>query len=64
MLTRLFLASALGLVCAAGHTVIAADPPATQPTPAAQAIPPGNPVVARVDGNELRLSDVEAAQKN
>jgi peptidyl-prolyl cis-trans isomerase C len=64
MLTRLFLASALGLVCAAGHTVIAADPPASPPTPAAQAIPPGNPVVARVDGTELRLSDVEAAQHN
>jgi peptidyl-prolyl cis-trans isomerase C len=64
MLTRLFLASALGLVCAAGHTVMAADPPATPPTAAAQAIPPGNPVVARVDGTELRLSDVEAAQHN
>jgi peptidyl-prolyl cis-trans isomerase C len=67
MLTRLFLASALGLVCAAGHAVMAADPPATPPTPgasAAPAIPPGNPVVARVDGTELRLSDVEAAQKN
>jgi peptidyl-prolyl cis-trans isomerase C len=46
---------------------MAADPPATPPTPgasAAPAIPPGNPVVARVDGTELRLSDVEAAQKN
>ena len=64
MLTRLFLASALGLVCAAGHTVIAADASATPPTPAAPAIPPGNPVVARVDGTEIRMSDVEAAQQN
>jgi peptidyl-prolyl cis-trans isomerase C len=63
MLTRLFIASALGLACAAGP-VIAADPPANPPTPAAPAIPPGNPVVARVDGTELRLSDVEAAQQN
>jgi peptidyl-prolyl cis-trans isomerase C len=62
MLTRLFLASALGLVCAAGHAM-AADPRATPPTPGAPALPPGNPVVARVDGTELRLSDVESAQK-
>jgi peptidyl-prolyl cis-trans isomerase C len=65
------LAPALGLVCAAGlaagHAVMAADPRATPSgpgTPAAQALPPGNPVVARVDGTELRLSDVEAAQQN
>ena len=71
MLTRFLLVPALGLVCAtgiaAGPAVIAADPPATSPgpgAPAAQAIPPGNPVVARVDGTELRLSDVEAAQQN
>jgi peptidyl-prolyl cis-trans isomerase C len=71
MLIRPLLASALGLVCAAGfaagHPVMAADPHATPPTPsapAAQAIPSGNPVVARVDGTELRLSDVEAAQQN
>jgi peptidyl-prolyl cis-trans isomerase C len=65
MLTRLFLASALGLVCSAGHAM-AADPRATPPTPGAPgapALPPGNPVVARVDGTELRLSDVESAQK-
>jgi peptidyl-prolyl cis-trans isomerase C len=62
MLTRLFLASALGLVCAAGYAM-AADPHATPPTPGAPALPPGNPVVARVDGTELRLSDVESAQK-
>jgi peptidyl-prolyl cis-trans isomerase C len=71
MLTRLFLAAALGLVCAAGlaagYAAMAADPHAAQPTPGAPvtpAIPPGNPVVARVDGTELRLSDVEAAQQN
>ena len=71
MLTRPLLALALGLVCtaglAAGHAVMAADPSATLPTPgapAAQALPPDDTVVARVDGTELRLSDVEAAQKN
>src|SRR5215472_8464513 len=71
MLIRPLLASVLGLVCAAGfaaeHPVMAADPGATPPTPsapAAQAIPSGNPVVARVDGSELRLSDVKAAQQN
>src|SRR5271169_1151159 len=74
MLTRPLLASALSLVCAAGlaagHAVMAADPgatpatPATPGAPALQAVPPGNPVVARVDGTELRLSDVEAAQQN
>jgi len=71
MLTRPLLALALGLVCtaglAAGHAVMAAGPSATLPTPgapAAQALPPDDTVVARVDGTELRLSDVEAAQKN
>jgi len=67
MLTRPLLALALGLVCAAGHAAMAADPPATPPapgTPAAQAMPPDNTVVARVDGTELRLSDVKAAQQN
>ena len=71
MLTRPLLALALGFVCAAGlaagHAVMAADPSATLPTPgapAAQALPPDDTVVARVDGTELRLSDVEAAQKN
>jgi peptidyl-prolyl cis-trans isomerase C len=67
MLTRPLLVLALGLVCADGHAAMAADPSATPPapsTPAPQAMPPGNPVVARVDGTELRLSDVKAAQKN
>src|SRR6516164_4762494 len=71
MLIRPLLAPALGLVCAAGfaaeYPVMAADPRTTPATPgalAATAIPPDNPVVARVDGTELRLSDVEAAQKS
>jgi peptidyl-prolyl cis-trans isomerase C len=71
MLTRPLLAPALGLVCAAGlaagHAAMAADqPPAPPPTsaPAPSPLPPPNTVVARVDGTELRLSDVEAAQQN
>jgi peptidyl-prolyl cis-trans isomerase C len=71
MLTRPLTAPVLGLVCTAGfatcHAAVAADPRATPPTPsaaAAQAVPSGNPVVARVDGTELRLSDVQAAQQN
>ena len=72
---RLWLSSALGLLCASGllaglgigHTPLAADRPATPPMPGASAsspLPPGDTVVARVDGIELRLSDVEAAQQN
>ena len=66
---------ALGLVCAAGLVAAvvtggflrAAEP--TAPPPAAAApmptpLPPGNTVVARVDGTELHLSDVEAAQQS
>jgi peptidyl-prolyl cis-trans isomerase C len=71
MLIRPLTAPVLGLVCAAGfaacHSAVAADPRATPPTPSAaatQALPSGNPVVARVDGTELRLSDVQAAQQN
>ena len=71
MLTPRLLASALGLVCAAGlaagHTMMAADLRPTLPAPGASeapALPPGDTVVARVDGAELRLSDVEAAQQN
>lgn len=71
MLTRHLLAPMLGLVCAAdllaGHAVMAADPRATPPTagaPAPSSLPPPNTVVARVDGTELRLSDVEAAQQS
>ena len=63
----------LGLVCAAGlvagasKAVPAADRPAASPAPAASApaqATPGNMVVARVDGTELHLSDVEAAQQS
>ena len=65
----------LGLVCAAGlaaavaggGVLLAADRPAPQPNPAASMpapMPPGSMVVARVDGTELHLSDVEAAQQS
>jgi|SRR5215472_268556 len=70
MLTRSLRVPALALLCvavAAGHTAMAADPRPVQPapgTPAAPALPPDNTVVARVDGSELRLSDVKAAQQN
>ena len=71
MLTRPLLAPALGLVCAAGlaagHAAMAADQPPAPPTgsvPAPSPLPPANTVVARVDGTELHLSDVEAAQQN
>ena len=71
MLTRPLLTPALGLVCAAGlaagHVVMAADQPpapATANAPAPGPLPPPNTVVARVDGTELHLADVEAAQQN
>ena len=71
MLTRPLLAPALGLVCAAGlaagHVAMAADQPpapATANAPAPGPLPPPNTVVARVDGTELHLADVEAAQQN
>jgi peptidyl-prolyl cis-trans isomerase C len=75
MLPRLSLSPALRIVCAAGlvagvaasGVLLAADRPARPPTPGAAAstpLPPGNTVVARVDGTELHLSDVEAAQQN
>jgi peptidyl-prolyl cis-trans isomerase C len=71
MLTRPLLASALGLVCTAGlatgHVAMAADQPPAPPTasvPAPSPLPPPSTVVARVDGAELHLSDVEAAQQN
>src|SRR5438874_13535198 len=65
----------LGLICAAGlaaavaggGVLLAADRPATQPNPGAAPVnpmPPGGMVVARVDGTELHLSDVEAAQQS
>ena len=71
MLPRLWLSLALGLMCAAGlaagHAVMAADQPAAPPTagaPAPSPLPPPNTVVARIDGTELHLSDVEAAQQS
>ncbi|MBV9375931.1 MAG: peptidylprolyl isomerase [Alphaproteobacteria bacterium] len=64
----------LGLICAAalaaaacGGVVLAADRPAPQANPGAATatpLPPGSTVVARVDGTELHLSDVEAAQQS
>ena len=74
MLPRLWLNPALGLMGAAGlitasasGTLMAADQPPAPPTasaPAPSPLPPPNTVVARVDGIELHLSDVEAAQQS
>ena len=74
MLLRLWLNPALGLMGVAGlmtafasGTLMAADQPPAPPTasaPAPSPLPPPNTVVARVDGTELHLSDVEAAQQN
>jgi peptidyl-prolyl cis-trans isomerase C len=75
MLSRLSLSPALGLIsvavlvvgAAASGVLLAADRPASSPNPTAAAaspIPSGNAVVARVDGSELHLSDVEAAQQS
>src|SRR6516165_7716359 len=71
MPTGSLLVPALALMCASGfaafHGVMAADPHPVLPTPgapAAPALPPDTTVVARVDGSELRLSDVRAAQQN
>src|SRR5215469_563914 len=70
MVHRFPVVLALGCVCALGlgasRAVMAADPSAPSPTPggsAASTLPPGNPIVARVDGIELHLADVEAAQQ-
>src|SRR5260370_24924970 len=65
----------LGLICAVGLAaavtgggiLLAADRPAPQPNPAATMptpMPPGSTVVARVDGTQLHLSDLEAAQQS
>ncbi len=65
----------LGLICAAGlvaavaggRVLLAADRPPAQPNPSASMpspMPPGSTVVARVDGTELHLADVEAAQQS
>src|SRR5215831_9860008 len=69
------LITPLGLVCAAGlaaavaggGVLLAADRPAPQAspsTPMPAPMPPGSTIVARVDGTELHLSDVEAAQQS
>ena len=64
------LSISAALVCAAGlvagGAVQAAEPAAApaSPAPMSSSLPPGNTVVARVDGSELHLSDVEAAQQN
>jgi len=70
MVPRFLVVLALGCVCALGlcasHAVTAADLSAPSPTPggsAATTLSSGNPIVARVDGVELHLSDVEAAQQ-
>jgi peptidyl-prolyl cis-trans isomerase C len=65
----------LGLICAAGlvaavaggGVLLAADRPPAQPNPSASMpspMPPGSTVVARADGTELHLADVEAAQQS
>ena len=72
---RLSTSSALGLVFAAGLAVAvvvdgvpqAAEPtaaPSASPAPKSSTPPLGNMVVARVDGTELHLSDLEAAQQS
>ena len=70
MLSRSLCAAALALALAAGLAALpasAAEPATAPPPPAAAppsaALPPGSTVVARVNGAELRLSDVEAAQQ-
>ncbi|ONG56028.1 peptidylprolyl isomerase [Pseudoroseomonas deserti] len=64
-LSVLLLASAAAMAQAPGAQPPApaspAQPPAAAPGAATPAVPAGNPVVAKVDGQELRLSDVQAA---
>jgi peptidyl-prolyl cis-trans isomerase C len=62
MPSRTSLAPALGLMCAAGFVVGLAARAAEAPAPSP--LPPGNTVVARVDGVEFHLSDLQAAQQN
>ena len=69
MLSRSSFAAVLGFGLAIGVVPVhanAADPAVSQPVPAAapaSVLPPGNTVVARIDGVELHLADVEAAQQ-
>ena len=70
MLFRSLLIGLLAVAFAAGSLVgvtEAADPVGTPPSPAPAAtagLPPGNTVVARINGTDLHLSDVEAAQQS
>jgi peptidyl-prolyl cis-trans isomerase C len=75
MVSRVLMSAVLGFAGAVGalsgltaaSDSLAADQPVTLPAPGAPVstpLPPGDTVVARVDGTELRFSDVEAAQKN
>jgi peptidyl-prolyl cis-trans isomerase C len=60
-------AAGLAAIFAAATVPLAADPPAAAPNPSAPVstpLPPGNTVVARVDGIEIRLADVEATRSN
>jgi peptidyl-prolyl cis-trans isomerase C len=69
MLSRFLLAAVLTMASAVGLGVLpayAADPAGAPPLPGPAtkaSLPPGNTVVARVNGVELSLADVEAAQK-
>ncbi len=68
MLSRLLVVATLALAAAAFAASPNAAAGAEAPAPpgggsTAAALPPGNPVVARVNGVELHLSDVEAAQQ-
>jgi peptidyl-prolyl cis-trans isomerase C len=70
MLSRFVLAALLILASAVGidgWPASAADPTSAgvaPPKAAPAGLPLGNPVVARVNGAEIRLSDVEAAQQS
>ena len=68
MPSRLPLLLAFGLALSAGFALDPAMPVTAAPsgsalTPSPEALPPGNPVVARIDGTELHLSDVLAARQ-
>jgi peptidyl-prolyl cis-trans isomerase C len=56
------LRAALLLALAAASPALAQTPPTPAPAPAPAATPPADPVVAVVNGQPIRLSDVQAAQ--